>query len=77
MKRTLMFTAHELIICVNHVQQEVNLIYQEKTEDHSTLDPTVFRQILQWEIQCKETSYLFLKVSTNVAGDECETILLI
>ena len=33
----------------------------KKTEDHSTLDPMVFRQVLQCEIQQEETSYFFLK----------------
>ena len=57
--------------------QEVNLLYQGKTEDHSTLDLTVFRRVLQCEIQREETSYFFLKVNANVTGDKCETILLI
>ena len=30
MKRGLMFTAYELIICVTQREQKVNLIYQEK-----------------------------------------------
>ena len=41
------------------MQPEVNLLYQEKTEDHFTLDPTVFRWVLQCEIQREETCYCF------------------
>ena len=77
MKRTLMFTAYELIICVAPRETGSELALSAKTEDHSTLDPTVFRQVLQCEIQREETSYFFLKVSTNITGDECETIMLI
>ena len=32
---------------------------RKRTEDHSTLDPTVFKQLLQWETQREETSYFF------------------
>ena len=78
MKRTLMFTAYELIICVAPRETGSELaLSAKKTEDHSTLDLTVFRQVLQCEIQREETSYFFLKVSTNVTGDERETILFI
>ena len=78
MKRTLMFTAYELIICVAPRETGSELaLSAKKTEDHSTLDLTVFRQVLQCEIQREETSYFFLKVSTNITGDECETIMLI
>ena len=73
MKRDPVFTsAYELIICVTPFTTG-----SEVACDHSTLDPMVFRRVLQCEIQRKETSYLFFKMSTNVTGDKCETILLI
>ena len=51
MKRALMFTAHELIICVTPGATGSELALSgKKTEDHSTLDTTVFRQVLQCEI---------------------------
>ena len=76
MKRALMFTAHELIICVTPLVTGSELALSgKKTEVHSTLDTTVFRQVLQCEIQHEGTSYFFLKVSTKVTGDECKTIL--
>ena len=73
-----MFTAYELIIyrTPRATGSELALL-GKKTEDHSTLDPTMFRQVLQCQIQREETPYFFLIVSTNVTGDECETILLI
>ena len=75
-KRALMFTAYELIICVTPGETGSELALSvKKLEDHSTLDPTVFRQVLQCEIQREETSYFILKVS--ITGDECETIMLI
>ena len=76
MKRTLMFTAYELIICVTPRTTESELALSgKKTKDHSTLDRKVFRRDLQCKIQREETSYFFLKVSKNVTGDECEIIL--
>ena len=77
MERALMFTAYELIICITPSATGSELaLSRKKTEDHSTLDPTVFRQVLQCKIQREETSYYFLKASTNVTGNECETIIL-
>ena len=44
MKRALMFTAYEFIIRVTPRASGSKLALSEKkTEDHSTLDPTVFR----------------------------------
>ena len=78
MKIGLMFTAYVSIICVIPRATGSELALSgKKTEDYSTLDPTEFRRFLQCEIQREETSYFFLKVSTNVSGDECEIILLI
>ena len=46
-----MFTAYELIICVTPLVVGSELTLPEKkTEDHSTCDPTVFRQVLQCKI---------------------------
>ena len=60
MKRALMFTAHGLIICVTPGATGSELALSgKKTEDHSTLDTTVFRQVLQCEIQHEGTSYFF------------------
>ena len=51
MKRALMFTAYDLIIFVTPRATESELALSgKKTEGHSTLDPAVFRQILQCEI---------------------------
>ena len=73
-----MFTAYELIIYVTPLVVGSELTLPEKkTEDHSTCDPTVFRQVLQCKIQHEETSYFYLKVSTNVTGEKCEKIVLI
>ena len=47
MERALMFTAYELIICVTlHATVRGLALSEKKTEDHSTLDPKVFRQLL-------------------------------
>ena len=49
---------------------------RKKTENHSTLDPTVFRWVLQCEIQREETAYFFSQSEHKGHWDECETILL-
>ena len=81
MKRALMFTAYELITCVTlRATGSEFALSGKKQKTHSNLDATVFRQVLQCEIQREETSYLFLEVSTNdtvSTGDKCETIILI
>ena len=77
MERALMFTAYELIICITPRATGSELaLSRRKTGDHSTLDLTVFRQVLQCKIQREGTSYYFLKVSANVTGNEWETIIL-
>ena len=68
MKIVLMFTAYELIICVTPRATGSEFALSGKKQNHSTLDPTVFRWVLQCEIQREETAYFFLKVSTKVTG---------
>ena len=64
-----MFTAYQLIICVTPRATGSELALSgKKTEDHSTLDPTVFRRVLQCEIQREETCYFFLKVAQTSLG---------
>ena len=44
MERALMFTAYELVICITPRATGSELaLSRRKTEDHSTLDLTVFR----------------------------------
>ena len=44
MKRGLMFNAYELIICVTpHATGSELALSGKKTENHSTLDPTVLK----------------------------------
>ena len=77
MKRALMFTVYELTICVTPRAAGSEFVLSGKKQDHSTLNSTVFRKVLQCKIQLEENSDFFLEVSTNVTGNECETILLI
>ena len=70
-----MFTTDKLITSVTPRAAGSELALSRK--NNYTLDPTVFREVLQCEIQREETSYFFLKVGTSVPGEKCETILLI
>ena len=76
MKIVLMFTAYELIICVTPRATGSEFALSEKKQNHSTLDPTVFRWVLQCEIQREETAYFFSQSEHKGHWDECETILL-
>ena len=55
MERVTIFTAYELIICVAPLAPGSKLPLsgknKEKTEGHSILDLTVFRQVFQCKIQ--------------------------
>ena len=65
-----MFTAYQLIICVTPraTGSELALSGKKQKTIPPTLDPTVFRRVLQCEIQREETCYFFLKVAQTSLG---------
>ena len=78
MESPLIFTAYELIICVTPHGTGSELATSGKKQ--KTIPPSIPRcssRFYSAKFNAKKLPIFFLKVSTNVTGDERETILLI
>ena len=79
MESALIFTAYELIICVTPrgTGSELALLGKKKQKAIPPLIPWCSGRFYSAKSNAKKLPIFFLKVSTNVTGAECETILLI